>query len=75
VQHVGPGGAGDVGHGDFGRFQTNTPRNGTVMAALLIGSLAIGGPIFLIREMDRPVGGVMRISSWPVNKVLASMNW
>jgi hypothetical protein len=59
----------------FVSFGLNAPRNGTVVAAFLICSLAIGGSIFLILEMDRPLDGVMRISSWPVDNVLAQMNW
>ena len=59
----------------FVSFGLNAPRNGTVVAAFLICSLAIGGSIFLILEMDRPLDGVMRISSWPVDNVLAHMNW
>ncbi len=59
----------------FASFGLNAPRNGTVVAAFLICSLAIGGSIFLILEMDRPLDGVMRISSWPVENVLAHMDW
>jgi hypothetical protein len=59
----------------FASFGLNAPRNGTVVAMFLICSLAIGGSIFLILEMDRPLDGVMRISSWPVENVLAHMNW
>jgi hypothetical protein len=59
----------------FLSFGLNAPRNGTVVVAFLICSLAIGGSIFLILEMDRPLDGVMRISSWPVENVLAHMNW
>lgn len=59
----------------FISFGLNAPRNGTVAAAFLICSMAIGGSIFLILEMDRPLSGVLRISSWPVENVLAHMNW
>lgn len=59
----------------FASFGLNAPRNGTVMAAFLICSLAIGGSIFLILEMDRPLGGVMQISSWPVQNALDHMKW
>jgi len=31
--------------------------------------------IFLILEMDRPVQGVLQISSWPIRNALAQMNW
>jgi hypothetical protein len=59
----------------FVSFGLNAPRNGTVLAAFLICSMAIGGSIFLILEMDRPLDGVMRISSWPVQNALAGMDW
>jgi hypothetical protein len=59
----------------FASFGLNAPHNGTVMVAFLICSLAIGGAIFLILEMDRPLDGMMRINSWPVENVLAHMNW
>jgi hypothetical protein len=59
----------------FASFGLNAPRNNTVISSFLIGSLAIGGAVFLILEMDRPLNGVMRISSWPVRNVLTEMNW
>ena len=59
----------------FASFGMNAPRNGTVVVAFVVCSLAIGGAIFLILEMDRPLDGVMQISSWPVRNVLAHMNW
>jgi hypothetical protein len=59
----------------FVSFGLNAPRNGTVLVAFLICSLAIGGSIFLILEMDRPLDGVMQISGWPVENVLAHMDW
>jgi hypothetical protein len=59
----------------FASFGMNAPRNGTVISAFFIGSLAIGGAVFLILEMDQPLNGVMQISSWPVRNVLAQMNW
>jgi hypothetical protein len=59
----------------FISFGLNAPRNGTVVAAFLVCSIAIGGSIFLILEMDHPLSGVLQISSWPVENVLAQMNW
>jgi len=59
----------------FASFGMDAPRNGTVVGTFLICSLAIGGAIFLIMEMDRPLGGVMQISSWPLQNVLAQMKW
>ena len=59
----------------FVSFGINAPRNAMVAASFLICSVAIGGAIFLILEMDRPVQGVLQISSWPINNALAEMNW
>jgi hypothetical protein len=59
----------------FVSFGLNAPRNGTVAGAFLICSLAIGGSVFLIQEMDRPLTSTMQISSWPLQNVLAHMNW
>jgi len=59
----------------FASFGMNAPRNSTVIGAFLICSLAIGGAIFLILEMDRPLDGVMQISSWPMRNVLSQMQW
>lgn len=59
----------------FVSFGLNAPRNGTVVGAFLICSIAIGGSIFLILELDHPLSGILRISSWPVENVLAHMNW
>ena len=59
----------------FASFGMNAPRNGTVVAVLLICSLAIGGAIFLILEMDRPMDGIMQVSSWPLRNALAQMKW
>ncbi len=59
----------------FMSFGFNAPRNGTIIVAFLICALAIGGSIFLIMEMDTPLSGVLQISSWPLQNVLAQMNW
>ena len=57
----------------FASFGLNAPRNGTVVVAFLVCSLAIGGSIFLILEMDDPLGGVLRISSGPIVGALGHM--
>jgi hypothetical protein len=59
----------------FVSFGLNAPQNGTVVVAFLVCSMAIGGSIFLILEMDRPLTGVIRVSSWPVENVLTQMSW
>ena len=59
----------------FVGFGINAPRNAMVAASFLICAVVIGGAIFLILEMDRPVQGVLQISSWPIRNSLAQMNW
>lgn len=57
----------------FASFGLNAPRNATVIGAFLVCSLAIGGSIFLILEMDNPFQGTMRVSSQPMLSALAHM--
>ena len=59
----------------FISFGLNAPPNGTVVVGFLVCSIAIGGSIFLILELDHPLSGVLRISSWPVEHALAYMKW
>lgn len=59
----------------FVSFGLNAPRNAVVLASFLVCALAIGGSMFLILEMDRPLDGVMQISSTPLRAVLARMDW
>ncbi len=54
-----------VGFGLLTRF------NGTVITALLVGALSVAGAIFLILELDQPYGGLLRISSAPLQGALA----
>ncbi len=57
----------------FASFGLNAPRNATVAGAFLVCSLAIGGAVFLVLEMDRPLDGVMKITSTPMVKALDEM--
>jgi hypothetical protein len=57
----------------FATFALNAPRNATVVAAFLICSLAIGGSIYLILEMDSPLDGTMKLSDWPIANALSHM--
>lgn len=51
----------------FGLF---APRNGTVLAALAIGALAVSTAIVLIEEMARPFDGLIAVSSAPLRDAL-----
>jgi hypothetical protein len=55
----------------FGAF---APRNLTVQIGLLVAALAVSGAIFLIVEMYRPHGGVIRISDAPFRAALSQLS-
>lgn len=57
----------------FVSFGLNAPRNGTVVVAFLVCSLAIGASIFLILEMDNPFTGILKIPGEPMVSALAHM--
>ncbi len=44
------------------------PRNGTVVAVLFSCALAVSGALFLIVEMNRPLDGIIKVSSQPMHK-------
>ena len=46
------------------------PRNGTVVAVLFACAVSVAGAIFLIVEMDRPLTGMIKISSAPLRETL-----
>ncbi len=57
----------------FVGFGLNAPRNPTVIAAFVVCSLAIGGAIFLILQLDSPFTGLMRISDRSIVTALSHM--
>lgn len=50
----------------FACFGLLAPRNGTVVVVLLTAAMSVAGAMFLIQEMNRPLNGVMKISSAPI---------
>jgi hypothetical protein len=54
----------------FASFAFNAPRNLTVLSFFLVCTLAIGGAIFLILEMDSPFSGFIAISPQPMQHAL-----
>lgn len=46
------------------------PRNLTVAIVQLIGAMSLSGAIFLILEMNRPLDGMIKVSSAPMIKAL-----
>src|SRR5262249_30256233 len=50
----------------FVSFSLLAPSNATANLALAVAALAVAGAIFLILELDRPFGGLIRISNEPL---------
>ena len=57
----------------FASFGLFAPRNGTVVAALLVTALSVSGAIFLILELDRSFEGILQVSSAPLHAALARL--
>lgn len=55
----------------FASFGLFAPRNGTALAALFIGALAVATALFLIEEMSRPLDGLITLSGEPMRNALA----
>jgi len=47
----------------FGLF---APPNGTALSVLFVGACAISAAVFLVLELNRPLDGIVKISSAPV---------
>ena len=58
----------------FGTFGLFTPRNGTVVAALVLCALSTSGAIFLIQEMSTPLSGTVRVSVAPMRDTLGRLD-
>ena len=54
----------------FGLF---APRNGTVVASLVISAMSVGGAVFLILEMYAPYTGIIQLSSAPLRVALTHL--
>jgi hypothetical protein len=54
----------------FASFSLFSPPNATVVITLLICALAISSAVFLILELDRPMEGIIQISSDPLHAAL-----
>jgi hypothetical protein len=57
----------------FASFGLYAPRNATVIVALFLGALSVGGAILLIMELYTPFEGWIRISSAPLRSVFAQL--
>ena len=57
----------------FASFGYNAPRNRMMVIILLVCAASIASTIFLIMEIDRPVTGLMTVSSEPIQHALSVM--
>jgi hypothetical protein len=57
----------------FASFGLYAPRNATVIVALFLGALSVGGAILLIMALYTPFEGWMRISSAPLRSALEQL--
>jgi hypothetical protein len=46
------------------------PPNGTVVTVLVVCAMSMGGAVYLVGEMNRPLQGTMKVSSAPLVKAL-----
>jgi hypothetical protein len=49
------------------------PTNATVNVVQLLAALSVAGAIFLILKLDKPFGGLIRISSGPMLNALSQL--
>jgi AcrR family transcriptional regulator len=54
----------------FAAFGLLAPRNATAITALFIGALSVSTAIFLIEALDRPLEGLLSMSSAPMRNAL-----
>jgi hypothetical protein len=52
-------------------FGLLSERNGTLVAALLVGSVAVGSATFLILELNQPYTGLLALSDAPLQQAIA----
>ena len=57
----------------FGSIGLFAPPNKTVLAVLIVCAISVGGAIFLIEEMNNPLGGIVKISSAPLVTAVENM--
>ncbi len=54
----------------FASFGLFAPRNAIAIAVLFLGALSLSGAIFLIEELNDPLGGIISISRAPMDRAL-----
>lgn len=54
-------------------FGLLAPPNATTALALAAAALSVAGAVFLMMELDQPLGGMIRISSAPMTQALTQL--
>jgi hypothetical protein len=54
----------------FAGFGLVSARNPTVIVTLFLCAVSLAGAVFMIEELNRPLDGLMRISSAPIHYAL-----
>ena len=57
----------------FGSIGLFAPANKTVLAVLIVCAMSVSGAIFLIEEMNKPLSGMVKVSSAPLIKAVENM--
>jgi hypothetical protein len=57
----------------FASFGLYAPRNGTVIAFLLVGAVSVGGAVFVIVDMDQPYRGIIKTPVAPLQSALEQL--
>ena len=57
----------------FLSFSLLAPPNATTTLSLIAAAVSVAGAVFLIMELDQPLGGFIRISSEPMIKALSQL--
>jgi hypothetical protein len=55
-------------------FSLLAPPNATTATALIAAAVSVAGAVFLIMELDQPLGGVINIPSEPMMRVLSQFH-
>ena len=57
----------------FASFGLFAPRNAIAVTALFLGALSLSGAIYLIEELNNPLGGFISVSRVPMDRALDHM--
>jgi hypothetical protein len=58
----------------FASFGLFAPRNGTVIATLLLAAVSVGAALFLVLELESPFDGMLKSSPQPLQSALQRIN-